>query len=291
MKLLGARVLITGGAGGIGRALARELLDAGASVLLVGRSASALADAARTLGADSTRVGTLVADLATDTDRARLAAYAASWNGGVDVLVNNAGVSHFGLFADATAENVEQTLAVNLLAPMLLARALLPTLARRPQAAIVNVGSVFGSIGYPGNAAYSAAKFGLRGFSEALRRELAGSTVRVLHVAPRATRTAINSRAVEALNLELGVATDAPETVAAWIRECIEIELADGAFGWPERLFVKLNALLPRLVDGALRKQLPAIQRYAIAGANADEHAPRPAVDLSRSPAPLGGSR
>jgi short-subunit dehydrogenase len=291
MKLAGARVLITGGAGGIGRALARELLDAGASVLLVGRSAAALADAARTLDGDATRVGTLVADLDAAADRTRLVACAATWHGGIDVLVNNAGVSHFGLYGDAAEAEIERTVAINLLAPMLLARALLPSLALRPQAAIVNVGSVFGAIGYPGNAAYSAAKFGLRGFSEALRRELAGSTVRVLHVAPRATRTAINSRAVESLNLELGVATDAPETVAAWIRERIELDLADGTLGWPERLFVKLNALLPRLVDGALRKQLPAIRRHAVAGAGADERAARPTVDLSGNPAPLGGSR
>jgi short-subunit dehydrogenase len=291
MKLAGARVLITGGAGGIGRALAKELLEAGASVLLVGRSATALADAARALGGDGTRVGTLVADLTSATDRSRLVAYASTWNGGVDVLVNNAGVSLFGLYSDAAPESIEQTLAINLLAPMLLVRALLPTLAKQPQAAIVNVGSVFGAIGYPGNAAYSAAKFGLRGFSEALRRELANSTVRVLHVAPRATRTAINSRAVEALNLELGVATDAPETVAAWIRERVDLELADSTLGWPERLFVKLNALVPRLVDGALHKQLPAIQRYAVAGTRADDHPAQPAVNMSGTPAPIGDSR
>jgi short-subunit dehydrogenase len=291
MKLAGANVLVTGGAGGIGRALARELLDAGANVLLVGRSAPALADAARTLGGEARHVDALVADLTSAADRSRLVAYASTWNGGIDVLVNNAGISHFGLFGDTAAERIEETLAVNLLAPMLLARELLAALAQRPQAAIVNVGSVFGAIGYPGNAAYSAAKFGLRGFSEALRRELADSTVRVLHVAPRATRTAINSRAVEALNLELGVATDAPEAVAAWIRERIELELVDGTLGWPERLFVKLNALLPRLVDGALRKQLPAVQRYAVAGAHADDHAPLPTLDTSRTPAPIGGSR
>jgi short-subunit dehydrogenase len=172
---------------------------------------------------------------------------------------------------------------------MLLIHALLPTLAKRPQAAIVNIGSVFGAIGYPGNATYSATKFGLRGFSEALRRELAGGTVRVLHVAPRTTRTTINSRAVDSLNDELGVAADAPETVAAWIRRRIELELAEGTLGWPERLYVKLNALLPRLVDGALRKQLPAVRRHAVAGADSCDRTAQPTVDLSRIPAPNGG--
>ncbi len=187
-----------------------------------------LADTAHALGGDGTRVGTVVADLASAADRLRLVACASTWNGGIDVLINNAGVSHFGLYGDAAPESIEQTLAVNLLAPMLLVHALLPTLAKCPQAAIVNIGSVFGAIGYPGNATYSATKFGLRGFSEALRRELTGGTVRVLHVAPRTTRTTINSRAVDSLNDELGVAADAPETVAAWIRKRIELELADG---------------------------------------------------------------
>lgn len=285
MKLAGARVLVTGGAGGIGLALARELLEAGASVLLAGRSARALADAVRKLGPYGARVATLVADLTSPADRANLVACASTWHGGIDVLVNNAGVSHFGMYADAAPECIEQTVATNLLAPMLLVRALLPTLASRPQAAIVNVGSVFGAIGYPGNAAYSAAKFGLRGFSESLRRELAGGTIQVLHVAPRATRTAINSRAVEGLNLELGVATDPPETVAAWIRERLESGLADGTLGWPERLFVKLNALLPRIVDRALQRQLPAIRRYA------HDRAAPPTVDLTCTPAQIGGSR
>ena len=93
---------------------------------------------------------------------------------------------------------VEQ-IEVNLLAPMLLTQSLLGRLLREPEAVLVGIGSTFGSIGYPGYAGYCAGKFGLRGFLEALAREHADADLRVLHVAPRATRTSMNPAAAEAL--------------------------------------------------------------------------------------------
>ena len=128
---------------------------------------------------------------------------------------------------------------------------------------MINVGSTFGAIGYPGFAAYCASKFALRGFSEALRRELADTNVRVLYFAPRATRTPMNAPSVVAMNDELGVAMDDPEKVAAELLQVIRHEQEERYLGWPERLFVRLNGLLPRVVDQALRKQLPIIQRFA----------------------------
>jgi short-subunit dehydrogenase len=125
------------------------------------------------------------------------------------------------------------------------------------------MGSVFGAIGYPGYAVYSATKFGLRGFTEALRRELAASNVSVHYLAPRATRTRINSSAVERMNTELGVAMDDPERVAQAVCRLLVKQQAAAVIGWPEKLFVRINALLPRAVDGAIRKQLPTIERYA----------------------------
>ena len=96
---------------------------------------------------------------------------------------------------------------------MLLCQGLLPLLRNRPEAAIVNIGSTFGSIGHPGFATYCASKFGLRGFTETLRRELADTEVQVYYVAPRATRTDMNSAAVVQLNEELGNAMDPPDVV------------------------------------------------------------------------------
>ena len=134
---------------------------------------------------------------------------------------------------------------------MQLTRRLLPAAAaRQPAARIVNVGSIFGYLGYPGYAAYCASKFALRGFSEALRRELADGPVRVRYFAPRATRTAMNGAALYALNAELGVAMDAPEAVAS--RAASTLLRAPGAASacsaCPKRLFARLNQLLPGLV-------------------------------------------
>jgi short-subunit dehydrogenase len=146
-------------------------------------------------------------------------------------------------------------------APMHLCRALLPRLQRQPCAHIVNIGSVFGAIGYPGQVAYSASKFALRGFSESLRRELGDSTVRVHYLAPRATRTGFNCAAVDELNAQLAVATDPPERVAAAVGRMIETDRPEAVIGWPEKLFVRINGLLPRLVDHSLARQLPIIKQ------------------------------
>jgi short-subunit dehydrogenase len=132
---------------------------------------------------------------------------------------------------------------------------------------------VFGSLGYPGFAAYSASKFAMRGFTEALRRELADSSIRVHYFAPRATRTGMNASAVERMNAELKVAMDLPGPVAAAACDVLEAGRTSAVFGWPEKLFVRINALLPGVVDGSLRNQLPVIRRHA---ATAAERARQP---------------
>ena len=255
--------LVTGGGGGIGGAIANELLARGAAVLLVDRDEAALRRAAERLSRYGDRVGTLAADLTNGVDRHRLCTEAAAWRGGINVLINNAGVNHFGMFADQPPEQLDLAIAINLLAPMHLCRGLLPHLQRQPQACILNTGSVFGAIGYPGYAVYSATKFAVRGFTEALRRELADTNVSVRYVAPRATRTGINTSAVERMNAELGVAMDPPELVARAVCDMLAGGRVEAVLGWPEKLFARINGILPRVVDGALRKQLPVIRRYA----------------------------
>jgi short-subunit dehydrogenase len=264
MNLSTARVLLTGAAGGIGAAIATELLGQGASVLLVDINEPALRRfVSGELQPFAERVDVYTANLTSADDRARLAEFAKTWRGGINVLINNAGVSHFRLLEEQPAEEVDLALAVNVQAPMHLCRLLVPHLRRQADAHIFNTGSVFGGIGYAAYTVYSATKFAIRGFSEALRRELADTTVRVHYLAPRATRTGINTAAVESMNAELGVAMDTPPVVARAVREMLETGTAEAVVGWPEKFFVRLNALLPRLVDGALRKQLPVIRRHA----------------------------
>jgi short-subunit dehydrogenase len=261
MKPAAMRVLLTGATGGIGGAIAAELRRRGASVLLVGRAESVLRPLVETLGAPADHVAMHVADLATESGRIDVVRHASNWR--CNVLVNSAGVGEFALVDQQTDAGLERLFAVNVLAPMQLTRALLPHLRDLPEAAVLNVGSVFGSLAYPGFAAYSATKFALRGYTEALRRELADTGVRVHYLAPRATRTGMNAAAVERMNAELGVAMDPPGLVARAAGDMLEQGRCEAVLGWPEKAFVRINALLPRVVDGSLRKQLAIIRHHA----------------------------
>jgi short-subunit dehydrogenase len=263
MKLESRRVLLTGATGGIGRVIAQRLLEEGAHVLLVARDEAALGSLVQSFAFARDRVDAHVADLTQRAARTALCDVARQWHGGIDVLINNAGVNPFSMYEDLTAEQLDQCLAVNVQAPMHLCRDLLPWLKARESAAIVNVGSVFGSIGLPGYVAYSAAKFAIRGFSEALRRELADSRVMVKYLAPRATRTAMNSAAVEEMNSRLKVAMDPPARVAGELIALLKHRRNSAVVGWPEKAFVKVNALLPGIVDRAVRGQLPLVRAFA----------------------------
>ena len=259
------RAVITGASGGIGGAIAAALAARCTALRLVGRDAARLESRSAALRAahPSLDARAVVADVTRAAGRARVVEATCEMNG-ANLLVNSAGVSDFSLFEAQPEAALESMVTTNLLAPMLLTRALLPLLRARPAARIVNVGSILGYLGYPGCVAYSASKFGLRGFSEALRRELADTGVGVQYFAPRATRTALNSDAMCRLNAELKVAVDTPEQVAQEFLALLDTpQRAESRVGFPEKLFARLNQLLPGLVDGSLRKQLPLIRKYA----------------------------
>ncbi|MCM2318922.1 MAG: SDR family oxidoreductase [Pseudomonas sp.] len=259
MQLSECRVLLTGATGGIGQLLAERLCAGGARVLLVGRQATRLEQlVAQCHG----RAEGVCADITASAGRE--AVLQAAWRfGGINLLINAAGINHFSMLEQHDEEALAALVQLNVTATLQLTHRLLPMLREQDQALVVNIGSTFGSIGYPGFSAYCASKFALRGFSEALRRELADTRVKVMYIAPRATRTSMNEQSVVAMNDELKVAMDAPALVAAAVVAAIGRESEELYLGWPEKLFVRLNSLLPRVVDQALRKQLPIIQRFA----------------------------
>ena len=260
MELRGKTVLLTGASGGIGQAIALQLAAAGARLVLVARNTARLATLQAELVAKHPADHQIFsADLTNAQERQDLLAFVRDLQG-IDLLINNAGISQFGLVAQ---QDYATQLSTNLLMPMLLTQTLLPELQRKSAAMIVNVGSAFGSIGYPGFTGYSASKFGLRGFTEALKRELSDSAVQVLYFAPRATDTSINSDAVVAMNRELGNQSDSPALVAAALVQQIQQDQARRFIGWPEQLFVRVNAVLPGIVDKALAAKLAVIRRYA----------------------------
>lgn len=262
MQFTNKRVVLTGAGSGIGRALAQQLAQNNAQLVLVGRNVDRLEQVKAELPAGSS-VYIVQADISSDEGRHRITSMCTQL-GGIDVLVNCAGINDFALFTQQKAAMIAQLINVNVTAPMLLTQRLLPLLERSGSGLIVNIGSTFGTIGHPGFAAYCAAKFALRGFSQALRRELADSSVRVLYVAPRATRTEINTDAVYAMNTALKIAMDDPADVAAQIFAAMAAgNKSEVYLGWPEKLFARINQIFPALVDGALRKQLATIRRFA----------------------------
>ncbi len=252
-------IVLTGASGGIGAAIAKQLSDIGAQLVLVARDPQKLEQLNQTLGGQHY---CFVCDINKDTGRNQLTDYCERLSNGIDMLINNAGISQFSAIETTKPEDIEAILSVNLISTVLLTQALLPLLKQSDRASIVNVGSSFGSIGYAGFAVYCASKFGLRGFTEALSRELSDSDINVRYFAPRATKTTINSQRVVMMNNALGNKMDSAETVAKFFVKFLENNKKRVFLGWPERLFISINSVFPRLVDNALAKKLPIIKQY-----------------------------
>jgi short-subunit dehydrogenase len=265
MKIEGKTIVLTGATGGIGSTIAKSLAAAGARLILTGRDKVQLDKLNSTLAVADAPHLPLAADLTESSGRQALVAACASCEGGIDILINNAGLSDFCFLEATDSAMISAMLNTNLLAPVLLSRELLPFLRQKDHAVIINIGSTFGGIGYPGFSVYCASKFGLRGFSQALQRELAGSGIEVLYVAPRATKTAINSSRVVEMNRTLGNSMDEPQRIADVICQRIKAERwGSCSIGWPERFFIWLNGVFPGLVSLALQRQLPVIRKFAM---------------------------
>lgn len=254
-------VLLTGATGGIGMALCDALIKVGARVMAVGRNDQML----RNLAAKHPfgKVLWVQADLATADGPARVIEAAKRLQPTPSIVVMAHAQSAFNLFEDQSPEALQKLLQVNLQAPMTLVHGLLPVLKLHPTASVVAIGSTFGSLAFPGFAAYSATKFGLRGLMEGLAREYGDSHLRFQYLSPRATRTAFNSPQVDAMNREMKVTQDDPADVAGQLVQAIVRGDRRMQIGWPEKLFARLNGVLPGLIDRNLIAQLPIVRRHA----------------------------
>lgn len=242
MQLNGKCIAITGGTGGIGKPLCALLRAEGAELIVISHQAETLPFPAELVAGDLSSVAGIEA----------IAAQLATRH--IDVLVNLAGIQFFGPLAQQQPAHAAATYHVNLLAPVLLAQAVLPQMQRRNEGHIVNVGSIFASIPFAHFITYSSAKAGLKAFSEALRREVAASNIGVTYIAPRAVNTPLNSEKVRRFGELTKMQMDTPEEVAKRIVEALTARRKDVYIGFPEGIFVRLNALFPRLVDKALHK-------------------------------------
>lgn len=225
--------VVTGGASGIGRALVQRLAAVGSALAIADIDEVGLQQTAQSLAKNSALVTTHVMDVAKEESVNTFAADVGARHGRVTLLINNAGVALHGNFEEISLDDLRWLMDINFWGAVYGVKYFLPMLKREPRAHIVNLSSVFGLIAPTGQAAYSASKFAVRGFTEALRHELAPTNVCVSCVHPGGIRTPIAQRA------RLGAATPAgrreesiarfeklartpPETAAAVILRGVE---------------------------------------------------------------------
>jgi short-subunit dehydrogenase len=250
-QLTNKRGLVTGASSGIGRALAIELAKHGADLVLFARREERLAEVAAEVSKLGRRVITVAGDATNPADRTRALAAARDQLGGLDILVNNAGVAAHGRFADADPNRVRPIMEVNFFAPVELIREAIPILRAGTQPIVVNIGSILGRRASPHKSEYSASKFALHGFSEALRPELAQLGIDVLVVAVGPTETEHFDVLLEgSAKLPWGDPPRQPaDQVAQTIVRAIERGKHEIVTGWRGKALLLLNRIAPRLLD------------------------------------------
>jgi len=247
-----SRAIVTGASSGIGRAVARELARHGARLVLIARREDRLREVAQQIEADGGGRVELVAGDVTDPQIRCQALEAAEANfGGLDVLVNNAGIGAMGLFEDADPDRLRRVMEVNFFALVEMTRAALPLLKRGTRPIVVNIGSILGHRGMPHSSEYCASKFAVRGFSESLRAEFTSLGIDVLLVSPGTTETEFFDSVIQRTTTP-NWPEHAPQSAAEVARQTVRA-ICRGRreiipYRWAKLLYWA-NRLAPGLVD------------------------------------------
>ncbi|WP_435337282.1 SDR family oxidoreductase [Acinetobacter sp. LH3_13] len=257
--------VIFGATGGIGHAIAHHFADKGLNLILVGRKQDTLQQLGQSLAQQhpQLQLHSLRCDLTDASSRHDFIQALAALKQPIHYYIHNAGMNDFCLFAQQSQDTIEQMLLVNVAYALQLIQDVIPYMSDSQPSQIINIGSTFGSIGYPGYVSYCASKFALRGATEALAREYSQTAIRFRYFSPRATHTSMNNPDVIEMNSKLGTKVDSPECVAQELYQFLHTARQSYQVGYPEKVFVKLNQLMPSRVAAAIQKDLDTIYEYA----------------------------
>jgi short-subunit dehydrogenase len=253
--------LITGASQGIGKALAKEASARAVKVLAAARSVDLLEELSRDVRARGGMLETVQADVTSPDDRRKMVDAAMERFGGLDILVNNAGIGATGHFADVSPDRMRKIMEVNFFGVTEMTRVFLPLLKKGNKPAVVNVSSITGKRGIPARSEYSASKFAVQGFSEALRAELAKDGVDVLVVCPGFTATNFSQNMIEqkALIQYDHLRGMTPEQVAHATLKAIAKGKNEIHLTFQGKLVALISKFFPRLADWIARKKVRSL--------------------------------
>jgi short-subunit dehydrogenase len=255
-KLQGLRVLVTGASQGIGRALVVEAAKRGCRVLAAARSEALLAELSAEVKKANGVIETVVADVTKPEDRQAMVEAATRHFGGLDVLVNNAGIGATGHFMDSEPDVLRKIFETNFFGLTETTRVFLPLLKQGVTPAIVNISSVVGRRALPARSLYSSSKFAVAGFSEAIRAELAKDGIDVIVVSPGLTQTNFSQNMLEQkakLQLDHMRGMTSEQVAAATLR-AIEKGKTEVTLTLKGKLLLLVNRFFPWFVDWKARK-------------------------------------
>ena len=245
--------MVTGAGSGIGRALAQQLAAAGSALAIADIDRKGLTETAASLGSTPSRLTTHVLDVSDEATVGSFAEDVLARHGRVTLLINNAGVALHGTFEEISLDDLRWVMNINFWGVVYGVSYFLPILKQQPRAQIVNLSSVFGIIAPVGQSAYSASKFAVRGFTEAVRHELLGTSVFVSCVHPGGIHTPIAKRA------RLGAyASESKREAAIAFFEQVTPTSPEAAAA---RILTGVERREPRILIGQDARQIDIVQR------------------------------
>lgn len=250
----GKRVLLTGASSGIGWYIASELVRAGSYVVVTSRRGDRLQQLRRSFGNPQKRLIAVPGDISDASHRRELVDTTVKQLGGLDILINNAGVGAIGSFEEALPERLRKVFEVDFFAAAELTRLVLPHLKRGLEPAVCNVNSVLGHRAVPGKSEYCAAKFALRGWSESLRLELRPSGIDVVSVSPSTTRSEFFDSLVDTVRNKgsASLGSQSSPAVAKQVLKALRRRKRDLVLSPGGKALVWLSRLAPSLTDRLL---------------------------------------